>query len=456
MINQEKMKIRLTVFSIPFLIIFLFSGCSQTKYDLAIIAGTVIDGNGGTPSTNKLLLISNGKIERIADAADKNKYTIDSLIDAHDKYVIPGLFDMHGHITMNNRTIDTSNGGFKLNVVYDQESAEWGLRALLYYGVMNVRETADFLKQGMALKKSIDNGSLVGPEIFTCGPLIEFQPSFNTMSVHVHTVKEAITEVQREAKAGVQFVKVYVSVPPLILKAVIDEAHKHNLKVLGHLGVTNWTQAANLGIDGLVHTGPLCDLAFTNLDSDSAKKTVQLLAKKKIYNDPTLAVIKNTINPKYGDSIVKSWPFVIPAATQKSWDQQNPINAIALSGEMDLEKDFKWNLDYVTMAYKAGVPLLIGTDFNNPNTIPGYSLHQELQLFSQCGIPNNVILKIATHDAAEYLGILKETGTIESNKNADLIILDKNPLEDIRNTMSINKLLQHGKLVEREKLLTRK
>ena len=446
--------------TILFIIVIIFYsgffGCSKPKYDTGILAGTLIDGNGGKPKKNQLILINNGKIEAIKNGDEKDKYQFGNFIDAQDKFVMPGLYDMHGHITMNYRTLNLVNGFPEMNVTYDQPSAEWALNSLLYYGVLSVRETADFLDEGLALQVAVKKGELAGPEIFTCGPLLEFSnPMFKTMSVVVRTPEEARAEVQRESKAGIQFIKVYANMPVDILKVIVDEAHKNKVRVLGHLGATTWTQAIEAGIDGLVHSGPYCDLAFTDPHSDTAIRILKLMADKKVANDPTL-ITKNVINSKYGDNLVKSWPFTVPVETKKGWDQQNKVFSTMFPPGYNFDNELKLNLEYVNMAYRAGVPLLVGSDFNNQNIIPGYSLHQELQLFSDAGIPNDKIIRIATHDAAEWLGVLTQSGTIEKDKNADILILNKNPLENISNTLSIDNVIRRGKVLDRGKLLNKR
>ena len=104
-------------------------------------------------------------------------------------------------------------------------------------------------------------------------------------------------------------------------------------------------------------------------------------------------------------------------------------------------------------AYEMGVDILAGSDFNNPNTYPGYSLHKELQELSKAGIPNDSLIKIATYKAAEWLGVLNKTGTVEKAKDADIIILNKNPLLKIENTLQIDKVIQHGTVIKRDGLL---
>ncbi|UKJ07020.1 amidohydrolase family protein [Solitalea lacus] len=252
---------------ISFTPILLFvAACS--RYDMGIVAGTLIDGNGDTPQTNKLILINDGRIEAIKDTSEKNNYHFTTLIDAHDKFVIPGLYDMHGHLTMSYRTIKVTDGVPQASVEYNQQASEWGVRSLLYYGITSVRETGDFLEEGLLLKKIIDSDRLIGPRIFTCGPLIESStPEFKTMSVLVNTPEEARAEVRRQVNAKVDFIKIYATVPPQILKAIIEEAHKYKKKVIGHMGASTWREAIDAGIDALVHPAPFCDKSMADLDN---------------------------------------------------------------------------------------------------------------------------------------------------------------------------------------------
>jgi imidazolonepropionase-like amidohydrolase len=120
----------------------------------------------------------------------------------------------------------------------------------------------------------------------------------------------------------------------------------------------------------------------------------------------------------------------------------------------DFDKEYNSALNYEKKAYEMGVDILAGSDFNNPNTYPGYSLHKELQELSKAGIPNDSLIKIATYKAAEWLGVLNKTGTVEKGKDADIIILNKNPLLKIDNTLEIDKVIQQGKVIKRDGLLT--
>ena len=158
--------------TILILLTALLLGCAKTPYDLGILAGTVIDGTGAEPQRDVLVLVNGTDIHAIVPSGELDSYRIEELIDAADKYLIPGLFDMHGHVTMSHREAAFVDGHPKLTVTFHRDVAEWMLRQLLSYGITTVRETADFLEEGLTLRDDVVAGSIPGPRMFTCGPLI--------------------------------------------------------------------------------------------------------------------------------------------------------------------------------------------------------------------------------------------------------------------------------------------
>jgi imidazolonepropionase-like amidohydrolase len=349
---------------------------------------------------------------------------------------------------MTNRTVDTLNNNFQFLVKYDKEAAEWNLRSLLYFGIVTVRETADFLQEGLELKEALNTYQIIGPDIFTCGPLIESgKPSFLTMSSVVNTAEEARQEVRKQVNSGVDFIKIYATVPPELARVIIDEAHKNDKRVIGHLGKTTWLQAIQFGIDGIVHPGGW----FPELDNkDSLIVRLKMMREKGIANDPTLHVFKAFLQQ---DSIPSSLMDLLPANMQESWVQESGVMRKTLIPNINALELFQKNSDYVKSAYELGVTILAGSDFNNSNTYPGYSLHKELQLLSESGIPNDSLIKIATLKASEWLGVSDKQGTIEIGKRADLIVLNKNPLLDISNTLEIDKVIFKGNQIVRDSLI---
>ena len=171
------------------------------------------------------------------------------------------------------------------------------------------------------------------------------------------------------------------------------------------------------------------------------------MKEQKIENDPTLYITKFL---SLKDSAPAHLLRMIPDAIKSGWAQERGGGFFS---DPNFDKNYIRYLNYVKTAYDLGVNILAGTDFSYPETYPGYSLHKELQELSKAGIPNDSLIKIATYKAADWLGVLNKTGTVEKGKDADLIILNKNPLLNIQNTLEIDKVVQQGKLINRDGLL---
>lgn len=429
----------------------LCTSCSKTEYDIGIIAGTVIDGTGRV-DRDRLIMINNDCIAGIEDFGDIQRYHFKQIIDARDKYVIPGLFDMHTHITMNLDTIVWENGSQKRYYTPRREEAEWALKSMLYFGVTTIRELGGFPEMDIALRNDINHGKIQGPTLFACTHLVNDEPMiFGSTAVKFTSEEEARKYVREQKNAGVDLVKLLFNVPPGIAKAVIDEAHKQNLKVAGHMGKTSWKEALEFGVDDLVHP-PYDDPNFTDLKSEYAGSVIKTMKEKKIPNHTTLNISYNhAFNMELAKLLIPEDIFnSVPSRVRNIWEwrlgiwkKQNPI--------ID-SRAIEFELAYTKKAYEEGIILMTGTDFGGFFIIPGYGLHREMELMAQAGIPNSEIIKMATFNGARHLGIHNEKGTIEKGKVADLLILMSDPVDDIRNTQSIISVMKNGKLVDREKL----
>lgn len=223
---------------------------------------------------------------------------------------------------------------------------------------------------------------------------------------------------------------------PNLVRAAIDEAHVHGLKVIGHLYLTSWTDAANFGIDALTHGVPVSPflltedkqrifheagddpfnhflwLSLVDLNSTEIKEMINTLVKHNIPVDPTLdiyeAMLKDDMKDKY------LWSKV---------------------------------LKLTKMMYDGGVKILSGTDIPNFGLLPGRSLHHELELLQKTGINSSDIIRIATINGAHALGISDKVGTIQAGKDANMIVLAFNPLVNISNTKKIEQVINEGNFV---------
>src|SRR5918994_2189180 len=406
---------------------------------LVLQGATLIDGTGTSPKTDAGITIHNNNITAVANqdayqhnsSNDSNRSpTNERVFNLTGKYIIPGLFDTHAHVA-----------GVRKNS-YDQAISENMLGMLLNSGVTAIRNPWGPTIESVQLREEVLNGSLKGPEIFTAGRLL------NTPEIPVPFVEKQVTteeqvreEVRNQAAAGVDYIKLYVGMKPELVKAAIDEAHSHGIKVIGHLYLTSWTDAANLGIDFLTHGVPVSPfllpedkqrifnrtggggpfdhslwLDLIDLNSTEIRNMIESLVRNQIPVDPTLSIYE----------------------------------AIFKRGLPDPQNEERWSkvLQLTKMMHDSGVKILSGSDIPNLELVPGDSLHRELELLVEAGINTSDVVKIATINGAEALNLINQTGTIEPGKQADILILSANPAEDIENTNRIDSVISNGKIVE--------
>ena len=219
---------------------------------LVLHGATLIDGTGTPLKSDSVITIHNS---RIISVTNQNNYqyndsngslTNERILNITGKYIIPGLFDMHAHVA-----------GVRKNS-YDQATSENTLVMLLNSGVTTIRNPGGPTNESVQIREEVLNGNLSGPEIFTAGRLLN-TPEFPVPFVEkqVTTEEDVREEVSRQAATGVDYIKLYVGLKPDLIKAAVDEAHSQGIKVIGHLYLTSWTDAANLGIDFLTHGVPI-------------------------------------------------------------------------------------------------------------------------------------------------------------------------------------------------------
>src|ERR687891_206806 len=382
---------------------------------LVLQGATLIDGTGTSPKTDSVITIHNNKITAVANqdayrynsSNDSNRSpTNEKVFNLTGKYIMPGLFDTHAHVA-----------GVRKNS-YDHTRSENMLEMLLNSGVTTIRNPGGPTNESVHLKVEVLNGSLKGPEIFTAGRLL------NTPEIPVPFVEKQVTteeqvreEVRNQAAAGVDYIKLYVGMKPELVKAAIVEAHSHRIKVIGHLYLTSWTDAANLGIDFLTHGVPVSPFLLPedkqrDFNSTEIKDMIESLVQNQIPVDPTLSIYE----------------------------------AIFKGGILDPQNEQRWSkvLQLTKMMHDSGVKILSGTDIPNFELVAGESLHHELELLVEAGINTPDVIKIATRNGAEALDLINQTGTIEPSKQADILILSANPIEDIANTKRIDAVISNG------------
>jgi imidazolonepropionase-like amidohydrolase len=377
-----------------------------------------------------------------------------------DKFVIPGLIDMHTHITV--LPLNDSLLANRMDTIASLNSLE----TFLKFGITTVRNTAGPEEDAVWLRSKVNKDEILGPRIFTAGrainrigggPFIKFD---GTTSIK--------TIIDSQIETGVDYIKIYSTLNPAEAKAAIDYAHEKTVKVIGHLQRTNWTEAAEIGIDFLTHAsswspdylsdefaseykptilGRLDWIEHVDLNGKSIIEMIESLKANKVIIDPTLIALhskfwgddstyRNSYYHKFVDaSILEIWK---QGTYVDNWLPENFQRAKNLWSKVE---------QYIKLLHDSGIIFTTGTDFPNPWIVPGISLHQEMKLLTECGIDELDVIKIATYNGALALGCNYKIGSIEKNKIADLVILTKNPLENIENISTILSVYKSGKLI---------
>lgn len=443
------------------------AGCTKTPAPddvriIALVNATIIDGTGAAPVSNQTIIIRGSKIAQIDDAASIDVPLDAEIIDASGKWVIPGFVDLHVHLPPD----ETVHGAI--------------LERLLEHGVTSFLNPGARPEAGVPLRERIQAGDFPGPQMKTAGRLIDDWPetsSAKSWAAHTPTQDALREEIRAQAKAGVDFIKLYARLSPELVAAGIEEGHAQGLPVIGHLEATNWTDAAAMGIDMLVHTGwsaPMDELVnLVNPESASDEEwylgyadapngpAFQLLVDTLIENDivvvPTLAVMQagglgddNTLLPLYETDLAPERD--LEGWWGEGWRTRHPEYSDDVgSEEAQLLKEvyFPALLNFQKEFYERGVTLGVGTDVGVSWMTPGASFHYEMSLYQDAGIPPLAILSMATRNGADALGLGDAVGTIEIGKNADLIVLGADPSADIRNAREIERVFLAGQEISR-------
>jgi imidazolonepropionase-like amidohydrolase len=405
---------------------------AQAQNDTGVIileGATVIDGTGDLPKPNTTIIINGNRIASLSsNTANYYDFSLaKNVINLTGKYIIPGLLDMHAHVANVRKNS------------YNQNESEYMLRMLLAHGVTTIRNPGGPTEQSVALRENVSEGKIVGPQIFTAGQLLN-TPDIPVPFVEsqVQTEQDVRQEVRTQTLAGVDYIKLYVGLTPDLVKAAIDEAHSNGKKVMGHLYMTSWTDAANLGIDALTHGVPVSPFLLSEADRQEF-----LAFGDHPFNHLLWLDLVDLNGPEINN--------MISALVNNDIPVDPTLDIYEIITKEESQNQYLWSkvLELTKMFYDNGVTILSGSDIPNFDLVPGASLHHELELLVEAGIPPLEVIKIATRNGAQALGIEEDVGTIEPGKQADMIILSDNPLDSISNTKKIESVINNGQLFER-------
>lgn len=428
---------------------------------VAVTGGTIIDVNTGSVLVDSVLLVNGERIAQVGTRADVRIPAAAQVVDAHGKWIMPGLADMHAHIAGDVR-------------------AGLPLELYLANGVTTIRDPSGNLTVLRLTRDAINSGERVGPRLFFTGPLLDgMPPVWPEGCILVDTPERAQSAVTFLIDQGVDYIKVYNNVTEAVLVTILRTAHARGVSVIGHVPRTlTMTRAIELGMDGLEHiriTGrellseaeadEIDFLPVTrretllwqkfDLDSPRLKRLVALLAARKVFVDPTLTVDEAHAAPA-GDQAKDVNNLYLPRPLFQKWTNAPDAAIFRLPPELKeaARAGFRKRMQFVGMLAQAGVPIVAGTDGVGLGTLlPGFGLHHELGLLADAGLTPLQALQAATITAARALKRERVLGSLEPGKFADFVVLDANPLLDVRNARRISLVVKAGQVYRPADLL---
>jgi len=383
----------------------------------------MLDVTKGKLDYSTALLIENGKISAIGFQAKNRK--ADQIIDGKGRTLMPGLWDMHTHMSLADGLLHIAAG------------------------VTSTRDLANKHDDLMKTISAFNSANAIGPRVYKAG-FIDKKSEYSAPTGQIaETLEQALEYVDWYAGMNYPQIKIYSSISPQWVKPIADRVHQHGMKLSGHIpSFMSAEQAVRDGYDEIQHINMIflnfladenddtrTPVRFTlvadqagklDLNTKKVDEFIQLLKSRNIVVDPTVTIFQSMFLNKAG-MIDPSYAMVadhLPANVRRGFLSAGlEINE---SNEQDYRQSAKALLSMIKKLHDQGVQIVPGTD-----AIPGFTLHRELELYTQAGISNQDVLKIATMDSARIAGQAQTTGSIEVGKDADLILVDGNPLKDI-------------------------
>jgi len=391
----------------------------QAPAELAVVHARLWDGTGAAVVPDATLVVRDGRIAAVGPSTRVAVPAGVPVIDAAGRTLLPGLVDNHYHFW-----------------------SPWQGAPLLARGVTSVRDPGAPVSTSLDYRDAIELGIVAGPHIYTAGPLLDGLGGYHPwVDVELRDSTGAAPLVEALHAQGVEFLKVYFQLDPPIVREVLRAADRVGLPVTGHIGVrTGLREALEAGMDGLSHVRVWRDLPpdheqpdgrdesldgsvhpvermqadWTGVDPEGAdaRALLRLMAETGTALDPTLSVQR------------------IPDTMRRTLDLEafaRARNAVRKMGR------------FVYEAWRAGVPILAGTDDG--------SLFDEMDDYAAAGLPPGAILRAATANGAAWLGREEEFGTLVPGRRADFVLVTGDPLGDVREAREVRLVAQGGRVV---------
>jgi imidazolonepropionase-like amidohydrolase len=456
----------------------LFALCSFPGWSQSLVIKdvTVIDATGKAAQPNMTVSIEGGQIMGVRPSKKIHTPKNATIIDGTGKFLIPGLWDMHVHGASDTR-------------------APWSHLLFVANGVVGVRDMSG-PPDARAWRATQASDPDPSPAIYLGSPIVDGPNPTWPDSIVVADEAQGREVVDQQQQRGADFIKVYSGLPRNAYFAIADEATKRGIPFEGHVPeAVTAAEASSAGQKSIEHLTQVAEgcskeektiteerqrlealfrapdatmpqkiaagqgiihLNFhvvETFDDATAQSLLAQFVKNGTWQTPTLTLLQGQIDDPLdaNDPRLKFLSKEVRAKWDAGYYSRFPPPARAAMVQL-AKAEFDESKKIVGLMYKAGVPILAGTDTMNPLCFPGFGIHDELALLVDAGLSPLAALQAATRNAAQFVGQLGSRGTIEVGKIADLVLLDKDPLADIHNTRSIQAVVLNGKLYPRAAL----
>jgi imidazolonepropionase-like amidohydrolase len=463
------------------LVCLLACSCAQHKLPeesaLAITHVTLIDGTGAAPQPDMTVLLVRDRIAAITSsdaAADLPRHA--TIVDGRGKFLIPGLADMHVHLT---------------GAGEPDGSRKFMIPLLLENGITSVRDMGGYLDSLLPLRREIEEGKRLGPRIYLAGPYLDGNPPAFQPALVVTNGAQASQDVHDLVRRGVDFIKVQSHLSRDVYFQIAAACKGEHISFVGHVpDRVTAAEASAVGQKSIEHltcvlracsanepklmreqflaaAGKEKDVSSRTRQFDWAQELLQSFSEARAHallqefvangtsQTPTLILLQED---SYRRGNLADMPDqrvkYVPRAVFDRWKKVALQDALAAQArDYPLRQELMEKSAHVVGEMQvAGVKILAGTDTAAPFVYPGFSLHDELALLVHAGLTPMQALQSATSRAAEFMGKSATQGTIEKGKVADLVLLDADPLADIQNTSRIRAVVVRGRLLDRAAL----
>lgn len=421
---------------------------------LALVGGTLIDGNGGAPITNSVILIDGERIVAVGQVGSLAIPAGVTVVSTEGMHVLPGLWDMHVHLML------VGHGNYAYwDRVYPAEIGRTIIPAAakqnLMAGVTSVRDLGAPLDEVLDVKRRIARGELQGATIYTSGPFLQHEsyPGTERFRWGISGVVDARAKVKRLADAGVDVIKLIDQDQMTLeeVRAVVDEAHKYKLPVVAHAHrPEEMRRGLVAGVDDFEHTGMQASPAYSEELMALLRDRTAQGARGPLYWTPTIDVLTNFTARRDDDEYLDDprWYQFLPDSIAR--DVRRSLKVLDTLAYYRLVPDRGPTLQRkFRQLRESGVRMLIGTDAGVPANFHGYATAEEMVTWVRAyNMDPMETIRAATYWPALAMGVLDRVGTVSPGKTADIIAVRGNPLASMEVLRDVQLVVQKGRRVK--------